>query len=131
MLTCSCLMKGLAPFFRHETFIASLLYLMELFFKIIFNHTSKCEFVVFYFRCIWDYVQVKIIEIKYDLKMHSVKACFIGHLLTFHWIKVNNIKLGLVLHLNTLSKVIAQKKLKYIKDWVFENSKIKKWFPYR
>ena len=46
VLTCYRLKKGRATFYRPETIVASLLLLMVLSFKVIFNHTSKRQFVV-------------------------------------------------------------------------------------
>ena len=52
VLTCYCLKKDRAAFYRPETIVASLLLLMVLFFRVIFNYTSKRQFVVLYFRII-------------------------------------------------------------------------------
>ena len=41
VLTCFCLTKGHATFFRPETIVVSLLHLMVLFFKVIFNYNSN------------------------------------------------------------------------------------------
>ena len=48
-LTSFRLTKGRATFFRPETIVASFLHLMVLFFKVIFNYTSKRQFVVLHF----------------------------------------------------------------------------------
>ena len=42
--------KSRATFYRPETIVVSLLLLMVLSFKVIFNHTSKRQFVVLHFR---------------------------------------------------------------------------------
>ena len=49
LLTCYRLKKGRATFYRPETIVLSLLFLMVLSFKVIFNHISKCQFVVLHF----------------------------------------------------------------------------------
>ena len=49
VLTYFPLTKGRATFFRPETIVVSFLHLMVLFYKVIFNHTSKCHFVVLLF----------------------------------------------------------------------------------
>ena len=59
VLTCFRLTKGCATFFRPETIVASFLHLMVLFYKEIFNHTSKHQFVVLHF-CILHYSYVLI-----------------------------------------------------------------------
>ena len=45
---CFHLMKGRAMYFRPETIVASFLHLMVLLFKMLLNHTSKCQFMVYY-----------------------------------------------------------------------------------
>ena len=52
VLICFRLNKGRATFFRHETIVASFLYLMVLFFKVIVNHTSKYKFLMLLNRII-------------------------------------------------------------------------------
>ena len=52
MLTCFRLTKDCATFFWPETIIANFLHLMVLFYKVIFNHSSKRQFVVIRFRVI-------------------------------------------------------------------------------
>ena len=49
VLTCSRLTKGRATFFQAQLFLASFLHLLMLFFKMIFSHTSKRQFVVLHF----------------------------------------------------------------------------------
>ena len=52
VLTCYRLTKSRATFFLPETIVASFLDLMVLSFKVIFNHTSKRQYVVLHFRII-------------------------------------------------------------------------------
>ena len=49
MLISYSLKKGRAKFYRPETIVVSLLLLMVLSFKVIFNQTSKRQFVVLHF----------------------------------------------------------------------------------
>ena len=49
LLTCYCLKKGRATFYRPETIVSGLLLLMVLYFKVI---TSKHQFVVLHFRIV-------------------------------------------------------------------------------
>ena len=53
VLTCYRLKKGRATFYRPETIVASLLLLMVLSLKVIFNHILKRQFMVLHFRLSW------------------------------------------------------------------------------
>ena len=44
--TCFCLTKGPATFFQPVTIVARLLHFMVLFFIVLLNHSSKCQFLV-------------------------------------------------------------------------------------
>ena len=46
VLTCFRLTKGRATFFPPKTIIVSFLHLVVLFFKVILNHSSYCQFLV-------------------------------------------------------------------------------------
>ena len=50
MLNCFCLTKGRAAYFPPETIVASLLYLMVLSLKVLFNHTWNRQFVVLHYH---------------------------------------------------------------------------------
>ena len=66
VLTCFRMTMGRATFFWHETIVASFLHLMVLFFKVMFNHASKRQFVVLHFHIIVITVQVSWLDILLD-----------------------------------------------------------------
>ena len=73
VLTCFRLTKGRATSFQPETIVASFLHLMLLFYKVIFKHTSKRQFVVLHF-CFWE---VRALSQYYRMRMgHYVERKF-------------------------------------------------------
>ena len=59
-LTCFRLTKGRATFFRPGTIVASFLHLLVLFFKVLFNEASKCQFAVLHFSIKFEAVNKNI-----------------------------------------------------------------------
>ena len=80
-------LKVRATFFQHETVVASFLHLVALYFKVIFNHTSKRQFVVLHYRilqikfilaCVKSYIFLKfIVNNNFIISIMLKNACFV------------------------------------------------------
>ena len=77
VLTCYRLKKGRATFYQPETIVANLLLLTVLFFKVIFNHTSKRQFMVLHFHICLTIYEIEIVSSFYSFTelFHFVLVC--------------------------------------------------------